>query len=337
MANIDIRGLDFTLLTVLASLLRTRRATDTARELAMTQSTVSHALGRLRAVLRDDLFIRRPHGLEPTPRALALQSTLEALFALARDIVDDAPFDPADAQGTVRIAASDYHCAQLAAPLVARLREAAPRLRLSFRPLVRRAALDALQAGTVELAIGRFWSVPSSIALKTLFDETYSVVAAPSPGRSGPLDLEAYLAARHIVVSLDGDLEGVVDAALLTMGRRREVVAAVPYFLAALAAAADGDVVATLPSRVATAYAPRFKLDVFPPPLDVGSFPVSAAAFAARGRSPLVDWLIERVLVPAVAADAATPVPAACRPAHPLDHVASMSSTQAGTTSVAEP
>ena len=311
MSNIDIRSLDFTLLTVLASLLRTRRATDTARELAMTQSTVSHALGRLRAVLRDHLFIRRPHGLEPTPRALALQPTLDALFVLARGMVNDEPFDPAEAQGIVRIAASDYHCAQLAAPLVARLGEAAPKLRLSFRPLVRRAALDALQAGTVELAIGRFWNLPPSIELRPLFDETYSVVAAPGPRRAGALDLEAYLAARHIVVSLDGDLSGVVDTALRAMGRRREVVAAVPYFLAALAAVAEGegDVVATLPSRVVAAYAPRFGLHVFPPPLDLGAFPVSAAASASRGRSHLVAWLIERVLVPAVTGEAA-----ACRP-----------------------
>jgi DNA-binding transcriptional LysR family regulator len=315
MANVDIRSLDFTLLTVLASLLRTRRATDTARELAMTQSTVSHALGRLRAVLRDDLFIRRPHGLEPTPRALALQPTLDALFALARGMVDDEPFDPAEAQGIVRIAASDYHCAQLAAPLVARLGEAAPRLRLSFRPLVRRAALDALQAGTVELAIGRFWNLPSSIELRPLFEETYSVVAAPSPRRAGRLDLEAYLAARHIMVSLDGDLSGVVDTALRAMGRRRDVVAAVPYFLAALAAAADGDgdVLATLPSRVVAAYAPRFGLDVFPAPLELGAFTVSVAASAARGRSHLVDWLIELVLVPAVAEGGATDGPAARR------------------------
>ncbi|RBP06449.1 LysR family transcriptional regulator [Roseiarcus fermentans] len=297
MAHVDIRSLDFTLLTVLASLLRTRRATDTARELAMTQSTVSHALARLRAIFGDPLFVRRPHGLAPTARALALAPDLDRLFALARDMVDSRAFDLAEAAGVVRIAASDYHCALLAAPLIARLGEAAPNLRLSFRPLVRRAAVEALRAGTVEVAIGRFGALPASVASKTLFDETYSVVAA-SRGHEGPgpFAIAAYLAARHVVVSLDGDLEGVVDAALRANGMRREVVAAVPYFLSALAAAAESDVVVTLPSRIAAAFAPRFGLSVFAPPLELGSFPVSAVVSAARGRSDLVRWLVDVVL-----------------------------------------
>ena len=297
MAKADIRRLDFTLLTVLRSVLRTRRTTETARELAMTQSTVSHALARLRSILGDELFVRRPHGLEPTPRALGLAPVLDTLFALASDLVESRPFDPAEATGVVRIGASDYHCALLAAPLIARLGEAAPKLRLSFRPLVRSAALDALQAGTVDVAIGRFGALPASFASSRLFDETYSVVAAARRrDGSGAFDLEAYLAARHIVVSLDGDLEGVVDDALRAMGMRREVVAAVPYFLSALAAAAESDVVVTLPSRIAAAYAQRFGLLVFAPPLELGSFPVSAVIPAARGRGDLVRWLVESVL-----------------------------------------
>ncbi len=296
MANPDIRSLDFTLLSVLASLLRTRRATDTARELAMTQSTVSHALARLRAILGDKLFVRRPHGLEPTPRALALAPSLEALFALARDVVEARPLDPSEASGVVRIAASDYHCTQYAAPLIARLGEAAPKLRLSFRALVRRDALDALQAGTVEVAIGRFWSLPASIESRALFDETYAVVSAPNRCiHSGAYPLDAYLAARHIVVSLDGDLSGVVDEALRAIGQRRNVVAAVPYFLSALAAA-EGDVVVTLPSRVAAAYAERFGLAVSAPPVELNSFPVSAVVSTARGRDDLVRWLVDSVL-----------------------------------------
>ena len=64
----DIRKLDGNLLLVFRELARTRRTTETARRLAVTQSTVSHALARLRDLFGDPLFVRRPHGLEPTPR-----------------------------------------------------------------------------------------------------------------------------------------------------------------------------------------------------------------------------------------------------------------------------
>ena len=299
MKQVDIRKLDFTLLSVLASLLRTRKATETAAELAMTQSTVSHALARLREILRDPLFLRRPHGLEPTPRALALAPQLEAIFDFAHGMLATRAFDPGEAQGIVRIAASDYHCALHAAPLIAALGAAAPKLRLSFLPLVRKQAVEALLAGTIDLAIGRFWALPRSVAAHELFDEDYSVVASRAAGEVG--DLNSYLSGRHIVVSLDGDLTGVVDETLRTMGRRRNVVAATPYFLSALAAAAESAVIVTLPSRLATAYAPIFGLNVFSPPLALATFTVSEVVSASRANGDIVRWLFETVLPESIA------------------------------------
>jgi DNA-binding transcriptional LysR family regulator len=69
MAEIDInniRRLDGGLLLVFREVLRHRRTTDAAKRLGITQSTVSHALDRLRDLFGDPLFVRRPHGLEPT-------------------------------------------------------------------------------------------------------------------------------------------------------------------------------------------------------------------------------------------------------------------------------
>ena len=67
-----IRQIDGTLLLVFQELLRERRATAAAARLGLTQSGISHALNRLRLLFGDELFLRRPHGLEPTARALAM-------------------------------------------------------------------------------------------------------------------------------------------------------------------------------------------------------------------------------------------------------------------------
>ncbi|MBS0410897.1 MAG: LysR family transcriptional regulator, partial [Proteobacteria bacterium] len=75
MAEFDlnkIRRLDGTLLLVMRELLRRRQAQAAAARLGLSASAVSHALGRLRDLFEDPLFIRRPHGLEPTRRALEL-------------------------------------------------------------------------------------------------------------------------------------------------------------------------------------------------------------------------------------------------------------------------
>ena len=66
---------------------------------------------------------------------------------------------PGEASGVVRIAAPDYHSTLLAAPLIERVQRAAPGLQLSFRPLVRQAALQALEASEVDLALGFFWKI----------------------------------------------------------------------------------------------------------------------------------------------------------------------------------
>jgi len=297
MADIDIRRLDFTLLLVLASLLRTRKATATATELHMTQSTVSHALARLRGALGDPLFLRRPHGLEPTSRALALAPRLDAILELTGGLLAPPHFDAATAMGVIRIAGADYHCALMAPPIVERLGREAPGLRLAFRPFTRGRAIAALLAGEVDLAVGRFFGLPASVVAHLLFEEGYGVVARPGhPALAGVLDLDAYCAARHVVVSLDGDLEGVVDRALEAIGRRRTVVAAVPYFLAALAVAAETDALVTLPARLARAFAPQFGLATRTPPIALRAFPVTALIPAVVGPGSVAHWLLTDVL-----------------------------------------
>ena len=68
--DIDIRRLDLTLLILFERLLKTRNMSRTAASMGLTQSAVSHGVGRLRSVFGDALFVRKGAGVEPTPRAL---------------------------------------------------------------------------------------------------------------------------------------------------------------------------------------------------------------------------------------------------------------------------
>lgn len=293
----DIRRLDFTLLLVLASLLRTRKSTATAVELHMTQSTVSHALGRLRAVLEDPLFLRRPHGLEPTARALMLAPVVEELLDRAGRLFAEPRFDPATAEGILRVAGTDFEVALLSASLIARLGTAAPGLRLVFRPFLRDRAAEALLAGEIDVALGRFFRLPSNLRRDHLFEETYSVVArADHPQIRSDPDLDTFRAARHIVVSLDGAFGGVVDRALAAVGCDRTVVAGVPYFLTALAAVAASDTIATVPTRLARTNAERFGLAVWQPPIELNPFNVEAVRAASAGPTSAAQWLVAEVL-----------------------------------------
>src|SRR4051812_12268396 len=102
MSDIDrnkLRRLDGGLLLVFRELLRTGRASVVAQRLGLSQPAISHSLSRLRDLFDDPLFIRRPHGLEPTLRAQELGPQIEALIGLAARAMDPGGgFDPATSE-----------------------------------------------------------------------------------------------------------------------------------------------------------------------------------------------------------------------------------------------
>ena len=67
-----LRNLDLNLLLVFDAVMRERSVVRAAGALAISQPAVSHALNRLRHALKDQLFVRTPSGMLPTPRAEAL-------------------------------------------------------------------------------------------------------------------------------------------------------------------------------------------------------------------------------------------------------------------------
>lgn len=127
----QLRRLDLTLLLVFLGLVRHRKAADVALKLGLTQSAISQAVKRLRDIFQDDLFLRRPHGMEPTATALALEEPVRRAVEALRGALGAArAFDPMQAEGVVRIAALDAEQAVLIPPLAARLRQRAPGLTL---------------------------------------------------------------------------------------------------------------------------------------------------------------------------------------------------------------
>ncbi|MFN3282150.1 MAG: LysR family transcriptional regulator [Tabrizicola sp.] len=293
----ELRRLDLTLLLVLLGLVRHRKAVDVAAELGLTQSAISQALKRLRDIFGDELFLRRPHGMEPTATALALEAPVAAAVEALRGALGVArAFDPATATGVLRVAALDAEQAVLIPPFAARLRQAAPGLTLSVLPLGRGAAMEALSEGRADLALGFVWDPPEAIRVDHLYVEGFLVAGRPEVLPQAPeLDLDSYCKADHVLISPGGDLRGVVDDRLEAMGRTRRVVLGLPAFLPALAAAAASRALVTLPARLATAFAPGFGLVTAPPPLEVRRFPVSAFWHRRNDADPRTIWIRQQL------------------------------------------
>lgn len=293
----ELRRLDLTLLLVFLGLVRHRKALDVALELGLTQSAISQSLKRLRDIFGDELFLRRPHGMEPTATALALEAPVAAAVDALRGALGAArAFDPATATGLVRIAALDAEQAVLIPPLAARLRQRAPGLTLSVLPLGRGAAMEALAEGRADLVLGYVWDLPETICSETIYQESFLVAGRPEAMPDAPrIGLDAYCAADHVLISPGGDLRGVVDDQLETMGRNRRVILGLPAFLPALAAASASGALVTLPARVAGAFASGFGLVTAEPPLPVRTFPVSVFWHRRNDTDSRTIWIREQL------------------------------------------
>jgi DNA-binding transcriptional LysR family regulator len=277
--------------------LRHRKALDVAADLGLTQSAISQSLKRLREILGDELFLRRPHGLEPTATALALEAPVATAVDALRGALSAArTFDPATATGLVRMAALDAEQAVLIPPLAARLRQLAPGLTLSVLPLGRGAAMDALSEGRADLVLGYVWDPPEAIYGAPIHQESYLIAGCPEILPHAPyVSLDDYCAADHVLISPGGDMRGVVDDQLEAMGRSRRVVLGLPAFLPALAAVAASRALVTLPARVARAFAPGFGLAMAEPPIPVRMFPISVFWHRRNDTDPRTSWIRQQL------------------------------------------
>ena len=91
----NIRSVDLNLVTVFEAVYEEHSLSRAAVRLAMTQSAVSHAVTRLRALFRDELFVRQARGVLPTPTAHMVYAKVRSGLGLVREAIDELQgFDP---------------------------------------------------------------------------------------------------------------------------------------------------------------------------------------------------------------------------------------------------
>jgi DNA-binding transcriptional LysR family regulator len=293
-----VRKLDMTQLLVFSGLMRHRKLTLVAADIGLTQSAISHILKRLRDSFEDELFLRRPAGIEPTARAIALEPIVNEILALSSCALQlDKAFDPKKETRTIRIAGPDFEMALYSPLIIDLFTRQAPGLRLSFTSQTRDVALESLTAGQIDIAIGFFWKLPEHFDREKLYSETYQIVMRQGhPLADRDMDIATYCAAQHLLVSVRGDLEGIVDTTLGGLGKVRSVKASVGQFFPALTTVSMSDLICTIPTRLARRYREQFGLITKDVPFAIRPFSVSAV-WHRRSTSDLVlAWVRGQML-----------------------------------------
>src|SRR3979490_2911786 len=148
---LKLGAIDLNLLVVFDAILRERSVRRAGHQLGLSQPAMSHALTRLRHMLKDELFVRSPNGMVPTPRAEELATPIRiALDGLQQSLEPD-QFEPSKATTTFRIAVDNYAAIVLVAPIAAHVARVAPGVRLDFRPSGTLDVLDQLDRSELHL------------------------------------------------------------------------------------------------------------------------------------------------------------------------------------------
>ncbi|HET8764466.1 MAG TPA: LysR substrate-binding domain-containing protein, partial [Rhodanobacter sp.] len=161
-------------------------------------------------------------------------------------------FDPARSQRTFRIIANDNAAMMLGPGLIARLREVpASGLRLAFLHPDARPVEERLEQGEADVALGFRAPAGGALVVRQLLADRFLVARRKRHSRERkPLDLDAYCAAGHVIVSSDGGgFASPVDRALAALGRKRRVALSVQDYTLAAALLATSDLLCTLPRR----------------------------------------------------------------------------------------
>ena len=285
---------DLNLFVAFDALVSEGNVTRAAERVGLTQPAMSHALARLRKLIGDPLFVRTSLGMSPTPRALELVVPVRrALGEIDRALREPPAFDPGTAHRSFTLAAVDFGSLVVLPPLLARLRKVAPGVDLLVRQLRNDAIERQLAEDEVDVAIGVLHDdAPPWMIQRRLFEDRFvCIVRTDHPTARGPLTLDEFVALDHALIAPRGKRGGYVDRELTRLGKKRRVVATVPQFLVAPMLIAESDLVLTLPERVARSFASMLPLRVLPPPMELGTFSVSAYWHERQANDPAHAWL----------------------------------------------
>lgn len=264
----NLANVDLNLMVMLDAVLSTRSATLAASRLHVTQSAVSNALKRARALFDDALVVRRGNGFALTPRAEALAPRLRDVLGEVRDLV--AAEDEHAGPRSVTIGCLDAISITFVPVLLPLMRERLPltRLRTMTPDHVRTIGLERSE---VDLVVGALRDTPAGCDAEDLFEDPLVVIAAARhPEIKTRLSVQTYASLPHAELGLFGEAEDRIDRALAAVGLSRRTEVVVPHLAALPFLVSGSDRIATVPRSVARRFAGPLKLRVLRPPVVLG-------------------------------------------------------------------
>ena len=289
----ELTDIDLNQLVLFQQLMVERRVSKVAENLGLTQPAVSNTLAKLRRQFGDDLFVRTPAGMVPTPFAEQLAEPIGyALGMIHSGLNQHSRFDPASVQRSVTIGMTDIGEIVFLPALVERLRLQAPGVSLSTVRTTATRLRDDMASGQVDLAIGPLPQLKAGFFQRRLFRQRYVCLFRKGHAfERKRLTLADFKAAEHLVIVSAGTGHGQVDELIRRAGVERSVRLTIPHFVSVGHLLQRTDMVATVTERLAQSLVEPFELSYRPHPVDLPEIAINVFWHAKVHRSPAHQWL----------------------------------------------
>ena len=294
---------DLNLFVVLEAIYREGNITRAGHQLNLTQPAISHALKRLRDLLHDPLFVRQGPHMVPTPFTRnMIEEVRQALQILETNLSQSRNFIPEHTRRSFQMSLWEYAEALILPSLLQRLTHAAPGMSITTSRVKRRDLETELASGSIDLAIDIPMTTSDRIRHQRLLNEPFVVLARHGhPAIRKTLDLDTYVAQRHIQISSRRHGPSFIDIELGRQGLRREIFLRSQHNLTACMVVSQTDMLLTLPERNAQLLNKVLVNRVYPFPLPGPRLEAHLYWHESVENDPANRWLreeIEKVLVP---------------------------------------
>lgn len=208
-------------------------------------------------------------------------------------------FNPSKSNRVFIIGTSDYFEILLLNKLIQHLSIVAPGIKLRCVNCNDDDLKKTLQ--TVDFVFGRFSNPHQNLYKKVLWhDEFVTVVRqAHSQIKEDEVTLDAFIEAKHVLISPSGSGTSIVDKALSAAGYQRNVVLTTHLFSTPLDIVACSDMITTMPKLLAELLSKqgieKHKIKLLKPPIYLAPFEINIVWGPYKHNDPAHKWFREMI------------------------------------------
>jgi DNA-binding transcriptional LysR family regulator len=296
--DMHLSKIDLNLFVVFDTIYAEGGITRAGKRLHLSQPAMSHALGRLRNMFGDPLFVRRGPNMVPTPFARQIiEAVRQSLQGLEVTLTRIDRFDPATASKRFTVGMRDVLESAILPALMRNISRTALQIDLSAVRVDRRDLEGELAAGSIDAALDILLPLSEDIRRHRIGSELLTVlVRQEHPAIGDGLGLDTYLGLEHIAVSSRRRGLTVEDFELGRHNLRRRIRLRSQHYFAACATVSETDLALTMPERYARILNAQFKNKLLPFPLNVPAYDTCLYWHANAEGDPANAWLRRQLL-----------------------------------------